>query len=171
MTSAVKGCIIRPNGDVTELHFTRFADKYVLPTDPIFHDVQPTANSVRLELPILVARLNSVDLIPRGPYHNNRPATCLNIAHSGMAPLTWQYRVGAVLVVRMDRKPLCCMHLEALWRFHWALLSEMNTLSCDKLMRKKVNRKSFEAFWCDYQGKQIAVGREDWEDVPSPYEV
>jgi hypothetical protein len=173
MSLVIKGCIIRPNGDVTEKHLSRFADKYVVPTDPIFQDAKPPAMSVLLELPILVARLNPVDMIPGDSYHTNRPATCLNVGPCGFAPMEWQRKVGVVLVVRMDRRPLCCFHLEALWKFHWTLLEASNTLGWDNRykIRARVSRSGFEEFWFDYKKKQIEAGREDWGDLPSPYDI
>lgn len=63
-TSAIKAVVIRPNGDVTILHLTRFTDQYILPTDPIFHDVPPTEISVQIELPLIVQRLNSREIVP-----------------------------------------------------------------------------------------------------------
>jgi hypothetical protein len=171
MNTTIKGCLIRPNGDVTEHHLCRFADKFVLPTDPIFHNVEPPVMSVLLELPILVARLNPRDIVPNDAYHKNRPATCLNVGPCGFATMEWQRQVGVVLVVRMDRKPLSCIHLEVLWKFHWTLLSEMNAIAWDKRNKLRVNREAFQGFWHDYRKKQIEAGREDWEDIPSPYDI
>ena len=63
-TSAIKAVVIRPNGDVTIRHLSRFTDQYILPTDPIFHDVPPTEISVQIELPFIVQRLNSRNIVP-----------------------------------------------------------------------------------------------------------
>jgi hypothetical protein len=171
-TSVIKGVIIRPNGDVAINHLSRFADKYVLPTDPIFHDVLPTEMSVQLELPLLVQRMNSREIVPGDSYHKNRPATFLHMRpFSGFAPLDWQRKIGAVLVVRMDRKPLNCLHLEAIWRYHWTLLSDVNSIGWEKSLKAKISGRGFEVFWHEYKRKQIAAGREDFEDLVSPYEI
>jgi hypothetical protein len=172
MTTAIKAVIIRPNGDVTQNHLSRFTDKYILPTDPIFHNSLPTEMSVQLELPLLVARLNAREAVPGDAYHKNRPATFLQMRPcSGFAPMDWQRKIGAVLVVRMDRKPLSCLHLEAIWRYHWTLLSDVNSIGWDKGLKQKISKRSFEAFWYEYKRRQIEAGREDFEDLISPYDV
>jgi hypothetical protein len=173
MSSPVKAVVIRPNGDVSIKHLARFADKYILPTDPIF-DSLPTEMSIQLELPLLVQRLNHRDIVPGDTYHKNRPATFLQMRPcSGFAPLDWQRKIGAVMVVRMDRKPLSCLHLEAIWRYHWTLLSDVNSIGWDsnKNFKRKINRTSFELFWQEYRKIQIDAGREDFEDLVSPYDV
>jgi hypothetical protein len=172
MTSPVKAVIIRPNGDVSINHLARFADKYILPTDPIF-EVLPTEMSVQLELPLLVQRLNDREIVPGDTYHKNRPATFLQMRPcSGFAPLDWQRKIGAVMVVRMDRKPLSCLHLEAIWRYHWTLLSDVNSIGWEnKGLRRKMTRKSFEVFWHEYRKTQIEAGREDFENLVSPYDM
>jgi hypothetical protein len=171
MTSAIKAVVIRPNGDVSLNHLSRFTDKYILPTDPIFHDVLPTEMSVRLELPLLIQRLNVKDVIPGDTYHKNRPATFLQMRPCiGFASTDWQRSVGAVLVVRMDRKPLCCLHLEAIWRYHWTLLSDVNSIARQTGLKEMISRQGFENFWYEYRKKQIEAGREDFEDLVSPYD-
>jgi hypothetical protein len=171
-TSAIKAVVIRPNGDVTILHLARFTDQYILPTDPIFHDVTPTEISVQIELPLIVQRLNSREIVPGDAYYKNRPATFLQMRPcSGFAPLDWQRKIGAVLVVRMDRKPLSCLHLEGIWRYHWTILSDVNSIGWEKGLKGKLTRKSFEVFWNEYRKKQIEAGREDFEDLVSPYDV
>lgn len=172
MQTIVKGVIIRPDGDVSNHHLSRFADKYVLRSDPIFMDTRPTQTSVLLELPLLVQRLNDREIIPGDAYHKNRPATFLQMCpHSGFAPLDWQRKIGPVLVVRMDRKPLSCLHLEAIWRYHWALMSEVNSIGWEHGTRARLTRKAFEMFWYEYRKRQIEAGREDFEDFDSPYNV
>src|SRR5579859_4208722 len=146
ISSVIKGVVIRPNGDVSERHLSRFVDKYILPTDPIFADVVPTELSVQLEFPLVVTRLYPRESIPGDQYHKNRPATFLNIRPcSGFAPLDWQRKIGCVLVVRMDRKPLNCLHLEAMWRYAWTLLSEVNSIGYgwDKGPKRRASRTSF----------------------------
>jgi len=171
-TTAIKAVVIRPNGDVTINFLSRFTDKYILPTDPIFHDVLPTEISIQLELPLLVQRLNPRDVVPGDTYHKNRPATFLQMRPcSGFAPMDWQRKIGAVLVVRMDRKPLSCLHLEAIWRYHWTLVSDVNSIRWDKGLKAKITRKGFEVFWNEYRKKQIEAGRDDFEDLVSPYDV
>src|ERR1700734_1431705 len=97
MSSPVKAVVIRPNGDVSIKHLARFADKYILPTDPVF-DSLPTEMSIQLELPLLVQRLNHRDIVPGDTYHKNRPATFLQMRPcSGFAPLDWQRKIGAVM--------------------------------------------------------------------------
>jgi hypothetical protein len=171
-TSAIKAVIIRPNGDVTLNFLARFTDKYILPTDPIFHDVPPTEISVQLELPLLVEPLNVPEIIPEDIYHKNLPATFLKMRpSSGFAPIDWQRKVGAVMAVRMDRKPLSCLHLEAIWRYHWTLLSDANSIEWENGLKAGITRKGFEIFWHEYQKKQIEAGREDFENLCSPYDV
>jgi hypothetical protein len=171
-TTAIKAVIIRPNGDVTIKHLSRFTDKYILPTDPIFHDVLPTEISVLLELPLLVQRLNLRDVVPGDTYHKNRPATFLQMRpYNGFAPMDWQRKIGAVMVVRMDRKPLSCLHLEAIWRYDWTLLSDVNSIGWEKGLTAKMTRNGFEVFWNEYKKKQIEAGREDFEGLVSPYDV
>jgi hypothetical protein len=171
-TKAIKAVIIRPNGDVEVNYLARFADKYILPTDPIFMDSVPTEVSVMLELPLLVQRLNPRDDIPGDTYHKNRPATFLQMRpYSGFASLDWQRKIGAVLVVRMDRKPLSCLHLEAIWRYHWTLLSDVNSIGWEREGKGKITRKGFEVFWNEFRKRQIDAGREDFEGLVSPYEV
>src|ERR1700737_2052950 len=171
MNKAIKGCIIRPNGDVREAHLTRIADKYVLPTDLIFSE-KPTLNSVLIEFPVLVVRLNPIEIVPGDAYHKNTPATCLNVGNMGLVSVDWQRKVGAVLVVRMDRKPSYSMHLEALWKFHWTVLSAVGSFAgWEATGQKRSPKAAFEAFWHEYQKKQIEAGREDWEELVSPYDV
>ena len=172
VSAAIKAVIIRPNGDVTHKHLARFTDKYILPTDPIFQE-QPTEISKLIELPLLVARLGPPDTIPGDTYHKNRPATFLHMRPcSGFAPIDWQRKLGAVLVVRADRKPLNCLHLEAVWRYHWTMLRDVNSIQWERgLGAKKFTRKSFEAFWVRWKEQQIEAGREDFEDLISPYNV
>jgi hypothetical protein len=85
--------------------------------------------------------------------------------------MDWQRKIGAVLVVRMDRKALSCLHLEAIWRYHWTLLSDVNSIGWEKGLKQKISRRSFEGFWYEYKRKQIEAGREDFEDLISPYDV
>ena len=172
MSTAIKGVIIRPNGDVNIHYLARFADKYVLPTDPIFADVLPTEMSVRLELPLLICRLNPKEIVPEDTYHRNRPATFLQMRPcTGFAPPEWERQIGAVLVVRQDRKPLACLHLEAVWRYHWTLLSDIHSVGWDRGCKSKISRRSFETFWYDYRNRQLDVGREEFEQLVSPYEI
>jgi hypothetical protein len=173
LVAAIKGVIVRPNGDVTEKFLSRFTDKYILPTDPIFTTVLPTEMSVLIELPLLVQRLNDRDLIPGNAYHKNCVVTFLHVRPcSGLAPLDWQRRVGAVLVVRMDRKPLSGLHLEAIWRYHWSVLSDLNSVQIGfERHNLRVSRKAFEIFWSQYKKKQIEAGREDFEELGSPYDM
>lgn len=171
-TKAVKAVIIRPNGDVEMNHLARFADKYILPTDPIFVDSLPTEMSVLLELPLLAQRLNPRDDVPGDTYHKNRPATFLQMRPcSGFASLDWQRKIGAVLVVRMDRKPLSCLHLEAIWRYHWTLMSDVNSIAWQTDRKKNITRKAFELFWNEFRKRQVEAGREDFENLVSPYEM
>lgn len=173
MQSVVKGVIIRPDGDVKTNHLTRFTDKYVLPTDPIFlPDILPTHTSVLLELPLLVERLNDRDRVPGDGYHKNRPATTLHMRPiSGFAPFEWQRKVGAVLVVRMDRKPLSCLHLEAICKFLWTLMVDANSIGWEKGIESRVTKKAFEVFWYEYKKRQIKAGREEFDELESPYSV
>src|SRR5579862_7075698 len=152
MHSVVKAVIIRPDGDVNINHLSRFTDKFVLPTDPIFLDVLPTQMSVLLELPLLVQRLHDRDLVPGDAYHKNLPATFLHMRPcSGFAPLDWQRKIGAVLVVRMDRKPLSCLHLEAIWKYQWAILSDVNSIGWERGMKGQIGRNGFEGFWNEFK--------------------
>jgi hypothetical protein len=47
----------------------------------------------------------------------------------------------------------------------------MNSIAWDKRNKQHVNREAFQGFWHDYRKKQIEAGREDWEDIPSPYDI
>jgi hypothetical protein len=172
LSSAIKAVVIRPNGDVNQKHLSRFTDKFILPTDPIFHSL-PTEISTLIELPLLVVRLVPRQDMPADPYHKNRPATFLHMrACSGFAGIDWQQRVGSVLVARADRKPLSCLHLEGIWRYHWMMLRDVNAITGGMgVSVTKFTRKGFEAFWAGWKQKQIEAGRDDFEDLGSPYEV
>jgi hypothetical protein len=173
MTSAVKGVLIRPNGDVYINHLARFSDKFVLPTDPIFHDVRPTEMSLRLNLPLLVQRLNPLEIVPNDAYHKNTPATILQTRPcTGQCLYDWDRKIGVVLVVRTDGKPLSCLHLEAMWKFNSMLLQDSNVIASWEIgVQPKVGRKNFEKFWQEYRSKQIAAGREEFESLGSPYDI
>ena len=171
-TKAIKGVLIRPNGDVEINHLARFADKYILPADPIFHDTLPTEISILIELPLLVQRLHPRNEIPGDTYYKNRPATFLQMRPcSGFAALDWQRKIGTVLVVRMDRKPLSCLHLEAIWRYPWKILSDVNSIGWERGMKGQIGRNGFEGFWNEFRKRQIEAGREDFEGLCSPYEI
>lgn len=93
----------------------------------------------------------------------------------GFAPLDWQRKLGAVLVVRADRKPLSCLHLEALWRYHWTMLRDVNSIQWAGWdmgsSGTKFTRKEFAAFWVEWKRQQIDAGRDELEDFVSPYDV
>jgi hypothetical protein len=171
MACAIKGVVIRPNGDVKQRHLSRFADKYILPTDPIFLNVRPTEMSVHLGLPLLVQRLNPIEIVPGDTYHKNRPATFLQMLPSnGFPPAAWQSKIGAVLVARMDKKPLSCLHLEAICRYHWTLLADVNSIALEYGL-KRISKEGFEQFWYEYRRNQFDAGREEFENMASPYEI
>jgi hypothetical protein len=163
----IKAVIIRPNGDVKK-GLTRFTDKYILPTDPIFQDCLATQVSVLLDLPLLIQRLHPRDSVPENAYYQNLPATVLQMSLCGIAPMEW-WRVGPVMVVRVDRKPLCCLHLEAIWKYHWNLFYENSSFDRDRQM--KISKRDFEAFWEEFRRRQIEAGREDFRELVSPYDV
>ncbi|RTE68469.1 hypothetical protein BHE90_017153 [Fusarium euwallaceae] len=104
--------------------------------------------------------------------------TYLNIDHeSGFAPPSWQSYVGTVLVARKDQKPLLPQHLEGVWVY------------CDHILdlfgegngapTHMYNRQTFEEWWKDYckEQKKLRPGTgcendlDDWQAVPSPYEI
>jgi hypothetical protein len=167
----VKAVIIRPNGDVAN-HLSRFTDKYILSTDPIFHNPSPCEISLLIELPLLIERINPRDNIPGDIYHKNLPATVLQMRPcSGFAPMDWHRKVGAVMVVREDKKPLSCLQLEVIWKYCWLCLSEANSIVRDHTFKSKISRADFERFWTDYRKRMMEVGREDFEGLVSPYEI
>jgi hypothetical protein len=170
---SIKGVVIRPDGDVHLNHLCRYSDKYLLPTDPIFSsDFLPTQTSVLLEIPLLVERLNDRSLVPGDAYHKNGPATSLHLRPcSAFVPFEWQRKVGAVLVVRMDRKPLSCLHLEAICKYHCMLLGDVNSIGWSKGVSPKLTKKAFEVFWYDYKRRQLEAGRDEFEDLDSPYGI
>jgi hypothetical protein len=50
-------------------------------------------------------------------------------------------------------------------------MSDVNSIAWEKGLKAKISRQGFEVFWNEYRKRQIEAGREDFEDLLSPYDV
>ncbi|RSL87156.1 hypothetical protein CDV31_016299 [Fusarium ambrosium] len=142
---------------------------------PIFSNSVPPIPRL-IDVPLVFHRVgthsaNRADL-------DNQMVTYLNIDHeSGFAPPSWQSYVGTVLVARKDQKPLLPQHLEGVWMYCDHILDLFG--EGDGASTHMYNRQAFEEWWKDYckEQKKLRPGTggendpDDWQAVPSPYEI
>lgn len=132
----VKGVRINCLGDVKMLKRPHFEEIELPTTDAIFTNHYTSGIADRIGIPILTQKCppdpkwaNSEDAMFEGWSHfNNQDATFLHQCCDpgakgnpstgslgwGWCSMPWQKRVGSVIVVRKDKKPLLPMHMEAL---------------------------------------------------------
>ena len=182
----VMGVKINCHGDQKTFGAKPFEAIEIPRVHPIFDHNEESEIAERIGLPILTRKYppnqawadekNWKESL--GPYCN-QPATFLHLSCDkksstwGWAPPQWQNRVGSVLVVRKDRKPLLPLHMEAISRycqFEIAPFFEHSQggYAPEEPMGKDavlaaISRASFIIFW-------YKVLKESKEMVESPYD-
>ncbi|RSL39767.1 hypothetical protein CEP51_016772 [Fusarium floridanum] len=161
--------------DVERVRFAPWSVTMIEADHPIFSNSVPPIPRL-IEVPLVFHRVgthsaNRADL-------DNQMVTYLNIDHeSGFAPPSWQSYVGTVLVARKDQKPLLPQHLEGVWMYCDHILDLFG--EGDGASTHMYNRQAFEEWWKDYckEQKKLRPGTggendpDDWQAVPSPYEI
>ncbi|EOD51178.1 putative zinc finger mynd-type protein [Neofusicoccum parvum UCRNP2] len=140
LSKKVMGVKINCEGDQKVFGAPPFEEVEVPLLHPIFHNHDTSDIAALLELPILTAKYppnkawveaSPEDLRTRFECYYpfvNQAATFLHLTATkaakddpkstwGWAPMRWQSKVGSVLVVRQDRKPLLPLHAEALSKY------------------------------------------------------
>lgn len=169
----VKAVIVRCNDDPAP--GAKWSATTIPSDHPIFSQQGPGAGReaplpAALGIPLAFRRLPSSQFRKRPSSLDNQIVTYMNIElESGFAPAAWQSEVGTVLVARLDGRPFLPQHLEAVWQY------------CDYILdlfgdgggppRRLYNRAAFEKWWARYVGEMREIGRDDWNNVPTPYEV
>lgn len=190
----VKGVKINCEGDKRAFGLPEFETIDVPTTHPIFTDHGTSEIAERIKIPIFTRKYppNSgwKDDGRVGPFLN-QAATFLHLACTdnrqdgglgwGWAPVQWQNRVGSVLVVRQDRKPLHPLHMEALARFCQYELGPMFEHSMGgygdrstPLTKGQVLGHAtvpfFELFWSKVFNVKLNSGCKEARDVWDPYQ-
>lgn len=105
----------------------------------------------------------------------------ITIDRWGWAPMYWQNKVGSVLVVRQDRKPLiskqaqiladhCHLHLQP--KIEMALEADNSQTARRDVSQLHLNKTAFLQYFEDYKEKMVADGEDpSWADVASPYDT
>lgn len=82
--------------------------------------------------------------------------------------MAWQNQVGTVLVARQDKKPLLEQHLEGVWMYCDYILDLFG--EGEGAPKHLYNRPAFEKWLMKY-AEEMREYRDDWKNVPTPYEV
>lgn len=165
----IKAVIVRCDGDKTG---PKWSATTISSAHPIFeqqHESEAPLPAL-LGIPLIFRPLpkSNIDRT-RASSLDNQIITYLNIElESGFAPPIWQSEVGTMLVARLDKKPLLEQHLEGIWMY------------CDHILdlfgdgggapKHLYNRAAFEKWWARY-AEETREYRDDWRNVPTPYEV
>ncbi|KAK6341603.1 hypothetical protein TWF696_008674 [Orbilia brochopaga] len=202
ISKMVQAVRINCHGDRTMLKKPHYEAIKISATDKIFTDHETSDIADRLGLPILTHRCPPNPVWERELDHrafngwspfNNREATFLHLSLDkdavldfstgsmgwGWAPTQWQNRVGSVIVVRQDKKPLSPLHVEALCKY---CLDEVQPLIGHSLgeyapeepMSKEtamsmICRPTFVIFWNKLLTAKLREGVD--VDISSPYAV
>ncbi|KAL1865345.1 hypothetical protein Daus18300_007235 [Diaporthe australafricana] len=166
----IKAVIVRCNGHNSP--GGKWSAKYITGAHPIFE--QQTECEAPLPaipgIPLAFRHLPSSQFNTSPSGLDNQIITYLNIElESGFAPIAWQSEVGTVLVARLDKKPLLPQHLEGVWMYCDHILDLFG--DGEGVPRKLYNRPAFEKWWASYVEEMLEIGRDDWKNVPTPYEV
>jgi len=129
---------------------------------------------------------------PPAPFRGN-PADESPFAAFGMPQEQWMFSVGAVVIARLDRKPLHPLHASALVTFCREIQASLGDgEEARNALVKDCLREKFEAFFKVYKRKRVCgirmsrfdlsfeawdvpewekEARPDWTDTVSPYEL
>lgn len=165
----IKAVIVRCNGDTSG---PKWSETTINNAHPIFE--QPPGSEAPLPaalgIPLIFHRLPSSHFDTQISSLNNQMMTYINIElESGLAPLAWDSQVGTVLVARSDKKPLLEQHIEAVWMYCDRILDLFGY--GDGAPRHLYNRPAFEKWWAGYVEEMRDLERDDWVNVPTPYQV
>ncbi|KAI1293279.1 hypothetical protein F5Y03DRAFT_333088 [Xylaria venustula] len=193
----IPGVRINCRGDQEVLKKPPFQEVKLTPWDPIFTDHDTSDIAERIGLPIFTKSCppaHSWQNTDDSKMYENMSATYLHLCCDpeakpdiaqgipgwGSAPMKWQNRVGSVIVVRQDQKPLSPWHVEALCRYcleeAGAYLAHSNDgYGPDEPMSKDlalsmICRPTFSIFWQTFH-KEIDEKGGSICDVSSPYLV
>ena len=197
MIKAVKiNCV----GDEKYLKAKKYVPVTIKDTHPIFRGVlRPTDISCHMSLPILVRKCPvdqawhhqiMEECIPNNK--SNRNALFLNLkadvrsGNFGLADIwEWDTDIGAVIVARVDKKPITTKQVEALAIYHRFVLTELFQTCAEKMgvltdseiiedrkemIRLHMNRDKFEEFF-ERLKKERMVDDASWAAAESPYSV
>ncbi|KAI3393576.1 hypothetical protein diail_3925 [Diaporthe ilicicola] len=165
----IKAVIVRCDGDTTG---PKWSATTIPNTHPIFE--QQTESEAPLPallgIPLVFRPMPSSQFDTNVSGLDNQIITYLNIdLVSGFAPAAWQPPVGTVLVARLDKKPFLWHHLEGIWMYCDHVLDHF--ADGDGAPGHLYNRPAFEKWWASYVEEMREIGRDDWNNVPTPYEV
>lgn len=164
----IKAVIVRCTGDNTG---PKWSATTIASTHPIFEQQHKSEAPLPalLGIPLIFRRLPSSQFDNRAGGLDNQIITYLNIElESGFAPPAWQSDVGTVLVARQDKKPLLEQHLEGVWMYCDHILDLFG--DGDGPPEHLYTKPAFEKWWARY-AEETREYRDDWKNVPTPYEV
>lgn len=167
-TEKIKAVIVRCNGDTTGPKWSAIT---IASAHPIFEQQLESEAPLPaiLGIPLIFRPMPSSQFDTRASNLANQIITYLNIdLESGFAPMAWQNQVGTVLVARQDKKPLLEQHLEGVWMYCDYILDLFG--EGEGAPKHLYNRPAFEKWWKEY-AEETREYRDDWENVPTPYEV
>ncbi|KAI0513088.1 hypothetical protein F5B22DRAFT_612171 [Xylaria bambusicola] len=110
-----------------------------------------------------------------------KPNNLTGVIGWGYAPLRWQNRVGSVIVVRQDQKPLSRWHMEALCKYcreevtalleHniWEFSEIPEDYMSKHMILSMICRPMFHVFWRRWRDEKIEKGDESLWDVDLPH--
>lgn len=166
----IKAVIVRCDGDTAP--GPKWCRTIIDSAHPIFEQEPESVAPLPgvLGIPLVFHRLPSAHFNKRPSSLDNQILTYINIElESGFAPPAWQPPVGTVLVARLDKKPLLEQHLEAVWMYCDYILDLFG--EGEGAPKHLYNRPAFEKWWARYVEEMRDLGREDWVNVPTPYQV
>ncbi|KAH8763286.1 hypothetical protein F5883DRAFT_605616 [Diaporthe sp. PMI_573] len=166
----IKAVIVRCNGDLAP--GAKWSATTITSDHPIFEqqiDYEAPLPAA-LGIHLIFRPLPSSQLNKRPSSLDNQIMTYMNIElESGFAPVAWQSQVGTVLVARLDKKPFLAQHLEGIWQYCDHILDLFG--DGEGAPRHLYNRPAFEKWWARYVEEMQKIERQDWDNVPTPYEV
>ncbi|KAF2135811.1 uncharacterized protein K452DRAFT_238657 [Aplosporella prunicola CBS 121167] len=187
----IKGVKVNCDGDVRLLGTTTYEAVDVPPTHPIFYDHDEPSIAKHIGLSVLTRKCEPNPIWAKGSsmgFYDNQPVTFLHmdcdlntmsVPGWGWAPNKWQNKVGSVLIVRKDCKPLLPLHAAALCNYCQTYLQPRfekaveatgpNMMATRTNFLARITRENFELCWKETLENKDVYGSN--MDAPNPYDV